>query len=250
MHEHELWVTALFNDHLAGVANTILTAVGQPAHERPWANYMTMQFVVAAVIVVLFAALRPRLSMDRPGPLQHAFEAIHGFLSEQAHDNIHHHHRKYVPFFGSIFIFVLFANLLGIIPSFESPTMFPPVPAGLALAAFLYYNVQGFAEGGIGYLKQFAGPNLGFGFIGNTLMACLMIPIEIVSHSARPISLTIRLFANMFAGEQVTLVFLSMTYLIAPVVFMGLHVFVSFVQAYVFALLTMIYVGAATSHDH
>ena len=250
MHEHELWVTALFNDNLAGIANGILTAVGQPAQARPWANYMTMQFVVFAFIIGLFAVLRPKLSMDRPGGLQHAFEAAHGFLNDQAHDNIHHHHRQYLPFFGTIFFFVLFANLLGIIPTFESPTMFPPVPAGLALAAFLYYNVQGFAEGGIGYLKQFAGPSMGFGFIGNTLMACLMIPIEIVSHCARPISLTIRLFANMFAGEQVTLVFLSMTYIVAPVLFMGLHVFVSFVQAYVFALLTMIYVGAAVSHEH
>ena len=81
-------------------------------------------------------------------------------------------------------------------------------------------------------------------------MAILMIPIEIISHCARPMSLTIRLFANMFAGEQVTLVFLSMTYFLIPAVFMGLHVFVSLVQAYVFALLTMIYVGMAVSHDH
>jgi F-type H+-transporting ATPase subunit a len=250
MHEHGLWVTALFNDHLAEMANGILTAVGQPAQERPWANYMTMQLVVAAAMVGVFGLLRPKLSMDRPGGFQHAMEVLYGFLGDQAHDNIHHGHRKYLPFFGAIFFFVLFANLIGIIPTFESPTMFPPVPAGLALAAFLYYNIQGFLEGGIGYLKQFAGPNMGFGTIGNLLMACLMIPIEIVSHCARPISLTIRLFANMFAGEQVTLVFLSMTYILAPVVFMGLHVFVSFVQAYVFALLTMIYVGAAVSHDH
>jgi len=250
MHEHELWVTALFNDHLAGVANSILTAVGQPAQARPWANYITMELVVAALIVIVFGMLKPKLSMASPGGLQHAMEGIHGFLTDNAHDNIHHGHRRHVPFFGALFFFVLFANLIGIIPTFESPTMFPPVPAGLALAAFLYYNIQGFIEGGIAYLKQFAGPNMGFGFIGNTLMALLMIPIEIVSHCARPISLTIRLFANMFAGEQVTLVFLSMTYILAPVLFMGLHVFVSFVQAYVFALLTMIYVGAAVSHDH
>jgi F-type H+-transporting ATPase subunit a len=250
MHEHELWLTALFNDHLAGLGNAILAAVGQPTHARPWANFMTMQLLVAAIIVAAFALLRPRLSMDRPGGVQHSLELVYGFLDDQAHDNIHHHHRHYLPFFGSIFVFVLLCNLIGIIPTFESPTMFPYVPAGIAMAAFLYYNLQGFLNGGIGYLKQFAGPNMGFGFIGNTLMALLMIPIEIVSHMARPISLTIRLFANMFAGEQVTLVFLSMTYLIAPAAFMGLHVFVSFVQAYVFALLTMIYVGAAVSHDH
>ena len=250
MHEHELWVTALFNDHLAGVANSILTAVGQPAQDRPWANYITMELLVAAFIVVLFGTLKPRLSMDRPGGLQHAMEGIHGFLGDTAHDNIHHGHRRHIPFVGAIFFFVLCANLIGVIPTFESPTMFPPVPAGLALAAFLYYNIQGFIEGGIGYLKQFAGPSMGLGFIGNTAMALLMIPIEIISHLARPISLTIRLFANLFAGEQVTLVFLSMTYFLVPAVFMGLHVFVSLIQAYVFALLTTIYVGTAVSHDH
>jgi F-type H+-transporting ATPase subunit a len=215
MHEHELWVTALFNDHLAGLGNAVLAAVGQPVHARPWANFMTMQLLVAGIIVVLFALLRPRLSMDRPGGLQHALEAVYGFLGEQAHENVHHHYRSYLPFFASIFIFVLLCNLIGIIPTMESPTMVPYVPAGLALAAFAYYNIQGFMEGGIAYLKQFTGPSFGFGFIGNTLMALLMIPIEIVSHMARPVSLTIRLFANMFAGEQVTLVFLSMTYLIA-----------------------------------
>lgn len=250
MHEHELWVTALFNDHLAGVANSILTAVGEPAQARPWANYITMELVVAAFIIVLFGILKPKLSMERPGGFQHAMEGLHGFLTDTAHDNIHHGYRSHVPFAGALFFFVLFANLLGVIPTFESPTMFPPVPAGLALAAFFYYNVQGFAEGGIGYLKQFAGPNMGLGFVGNTAMALLMIPIEIISHCARPISLTIRLFANMFAGEQVTLVFLSLTYFLFPVAFMGLHVFVSFIQAYVFALLTMIYVGAAVSHEH
>ncbi|HEU0122484.1 MAG TPA: F0F1 ATP synthase subunit A [Bryobacteraceae bacterium] len=250
MHEHELWVTALFNDHLAGVANGILTAVGLPAQTRPWANYITMELVVAAFIIVLFGMLKPKLSMASPGGLQHAMEGVHGFLTDTAHDNIHHGHRKFVPFVGTLFFFVLFANLIGIIPTFESPTMFPPVPAGLALAAFLYYNIKGFGEGGIGYLKQFMGPDMGFPSFGKIAMALLMIPIEIVSHMARPISLTIRLFANMFAGEQVTLVFLGLTYIGVPVIFFGLHVFVSFVQAFVFALLTTIYVGSAVSHEH
>lgn len=250
MHEHELWLTALFNDHLAGVGNAVLTAVGQHTYDRPWANFMTMQILVAAIIIVLFAVLRPKLSVESPGGGQHIFESVYGFLEDQAHDNIHHHHKRHVPFFTSIFIFVLFCNLIGVIPVFESPTMFPYVPAGIALATFLYYNLQGFIEGGIGYLKQFTGPQMGLGAFGDIAMKFLMLPIELISHSARPISLTIRLFANMFAGEQVTLVFISLTYLVAPAVFMGLHVFVSFVQAYVFALLTMIYVGAAVSREH
>lgn len=250
MHEHELWLTALFNDHLAGFGNAVLTMAGLEAQTRPWANFITMQFLVVAVILALFAYLKPKLSMDSPGGLQHVFEAMYEFLDGQAKDNVDHGHRKFLSFFGSIFVFVLVGNLIGIIPTLESPTMFPYVPAGIALASFLYYNAMGFKESGPAYIKQFAGPDMGFPLVGKILMTCLMIPIELVSHSARPISLTIRLFANMFAGEQVTLVFLSLTYLIAPAAFMGLHVFVSVIQAYVFSLLTMIYVGAAVSHDH
>jgi len=77
-----------------------------------------------------------------------------------------------------------------------------------------------------------------------------MIPIELVSHMARPLSLTIRLWANMFAGEQVTMVFLRLTFLLVPAIFMGLHVFVSLLQAYIFMLLSMMYVAGATAQDH
>jgi F-type H+-transporting ATPase subunit a len=91
-------------------------------------------------------------------------------------------------------------------------------------------------------MKSFAGPMV--------LLAPLMIPIELISHLARPLSLTIRLFANMYAGEQVFLVFLSLTYFAVPAIFMGLHVFVSLLQAYIFMLLTMMYVSGAVAHEH
>jgi F-type H+-transporting ATPase subunit a len=81
-------------------------------------------------------------------------------------------------------------------------------------------------------------------------LAPLMLPIEIISHFARPLSLTVRLFANMFAGEQVYLTFISLTKLIIPAIFIGLHLFVSLLQAYIFTLLAMIYVGGAVSHEH
>jgi F-type H+-transporting ATPase subunit a len=80
-------------------------------------------------------------------------------------------------------------------------------------------------------------------------LAPIMFPIEIVSHLARPLSLTIRLFANMFAGEQVTIVFLGLVPLVVPVIFMGLHVFVAFLQSYIFVLLTMVYVSGAVAHE-
>ena len=243
MPEHEPWLTALFNDHLAGVANTVLSLAGQKTAERPWSTSLATEILVAIIIVVVFAILRAWLSMDRPGKLQQSFEVIYDFLHAQAEENVGHGGPKYLSLFGTLFIFILFANLIGIIPTFESPTMFPEVPLGCAMVVFTYYNLMGIREQGIGkYLAHFAGPM--------PLLAPLMIPIELVSHLARPLSLTVRLFANMYAGEQVTLAFLSVTYLVAPALFMGLHVFVSFLQAYIFALMAMMYVDGAVAHEH
>jgi F-type H+-transporting ATPase subunit a len=130
-----------------------------------------------------------------------------------------------------------------LVPIFESPTMNASVTAGCAIATFVYYNVAGVVvQGPLGYLRHFMGPLW--------QLAILMFPIEIVSHLARLLSLTVRLYANMFAGEQVTLVFLRLTKFIGPVIFMGLHVFVGVIQAYIFMLLTMVYVAGAVAHDH
>jgi F-type H+-transporting ATPase subunit a len=243
MHETELWITKLFNEYLASVGNALTGIVGIAPVAKPWANFVTMQIVVAAIIIVLFALLRPRLSSDHPGKLQHTFELIYDFLREQSDEQVGHDGHKYVAYFGTIFIFILFSNLIGVIPGLEAPTMVPSVPAGCAIATFFYYNIVGVqANGIVKYLAHFAGPM--------PLLAPLMIPIELVSHLARPLSLTIRLFANMYAGEQVTMVFLKLTFLFVPAVFMGLHVFVSFLQAYIFMLLTMMYVAGAVSHEH
>lgn len=243
MHENELWITKIFNDHLAGPANSLLSLVGVRPEARPWANFVTMEVLVAVLIIVLFALLRPRLSADNPGKFQHTFELVYDFLRGQADDQVGHAGERYLGYFGTIFIFILFANLIGVVPGFEAPTMSPAVPLGCALATFVYYNLMGIiANGPLRYAAHFAGPVW--------WMAPLMIPIEIVSHLARPLSLTIRLFANMYAGEQVTMVFLSLTYFLVPAVFMGLHIFVSLLQAYIFMLLTMMYVAGAVAHEH
>jgi len=244
--EHELWFTALLNDYLPSLANWILALFRLHAENaaRPWQNFVAMQIVVALLLVVVFTLLSRRLSVERPGKLQHIFEILYNFLDSQGGEIVGHGARRYLAFFGTLFFFILFSNLLGVIPGFESPTMFmpAPVPAGCALAAFLYYNIEGArAQGLVKYLAHFAGPVW--------WLAPLMIPIEIISHLARPMSLTIRLFANMFAGEQVTIIFLGLAPLLVPAVFMGLHVFVSFLQAYIFMLLTMVYVQGSVAHE-
>ena len=244
MEHHELWFTELLNNYLAAPAQAVLNLVGVQAADpaRPWANFVAMEILVALIMVVLFALLRSSLSVDKPGMLQHVFELIYNFQRGQADEIIGHHDGpKYVAFAGTLFIFILFGNLIGVIPSFESPTMFAPVPLGCAMATFLVYNVLGFSSNGAGYLKHFTGPI--------PWLTPLMLPIEVISHLARPMSLTIRLYANMVAGEKVTLVFLGLTYFLVPAVFMGLHVFVSLIQAFIFMVLTMIYIGGAVSHE-
>src|SRR5438034_6013916 len=99
MPEHEPWLTALFNDHLASLANAARGLIGQPAIERPWSASASMEVLVALIIVVLFAILRSQLSMDRPGKLQHAFEAIYNFLHKEADDNVGHEGHKYLSLF-------------------------------------------------------------------------------------------------------------------------------------------------------
>jgi F-type H+-transporting ATPase subunit a len=242
---HETWLTHIFNTYFAGLGNALLALFNLTATDpkEPWADFIVMQLVVALIMIVLFLILRSSLSVDKPGKLQHVFEMIHSFIVDQAEDQVGHDGRHHVVLFETLFIFLLLSNLIGIVPQFMSPTQAVYVPAGCALIAFLYYNIVGLKKNGpLKYGKHFLGPI--------PVMAPLMIPIEIISHLARPLSLTIRLFANMYAGEQVTLVFLSLTYLVGPAIFMGLHVFVSLLQAYIFMLLTMMYVAGAVAEEH
>ncbi len=241
----EAWLTQFFNDHLAGVGNSLLALFHQKASkpEEPWADYMVMQFVVALILIVLFAILRSRLSVDKPGSFQQVFELIHGFVHDQAEEHLGHNTRRNIVLFETLFVFILLSNLIGIVPGFVSPTQVIYVPVGCALLTFFYFNYVGIRKHGVGkYLAHFMGPI--------PWMAPLMFIIEIISTLARPLSLSIRLFANMFAGEQVTFVFMSLTYLVIPALFMGLHVFVGLLQAYVFMILTVMYVAGAVAEEH
>ena len=239
----QLPFTAFLNRIFGGAANALLNALHVDHNAAaPIANYVAMEILVVVILLLVFALLRASLSVESPGGLQHMFEGIRGFVNDQGESVIGHGSERFTPFVAPLFIFILIANLLGLVPAFESPTGVPYVPFGLTLIVFFFYHFVGLQKHGIAYLKQFLGPV--------PALAPLMVVVEICSHLARVLSLTVRLFANMFAGDMVTLVIFSMIPLGLPVLFLGLHVAVSFLQAYIFMLLTMVYLGGAVSSEH
>jgi F-type H+-transporting ATPase subunit a len=240
----QLWFTHLLNHLFASPVTAFLRTLHiEPKYpSAPITNSFSMELLVFFFLLILFLLVRSRLSVDSPGGLQHSFEGIEGFVSGQGREIIGHHSERYTPFFAIIFIFILVCNLIGLIPGLESPTGVPAVPLGCAICAFIYYHVQGFRHAGIGYLKHFLGPI--------PALAPLMLPIELISHTARLLSLTVRLWANIFAGDLITLVFFSMIPIGVPIIFAGLHIVVAVLQAYVFMLLSIIYVSGAVAEEH
>lgn len=240
----QLWFTQILNRLFGTAVTGLLEALKiHPRHpQAPIPNSLAMEILVLLVLVVLFLLVRARLSVDKPGTLQHVFEGAVGFVENQSREIIGPHSEGYTGFLVSLGLFILFCNLIGLIPGFESPTALPVVPLGCAIVAFFYYQVQGFRHAGIRYLAHFAGPL--------PLLAPLMIPIELISHLARVLSLTIRLYANMFAGDMVTLVFFSLVPLGVPIAFLGLHIGVSLLQTYIFVLLTTVYLAGAVTEQH
>lgn len=179
---------------------------------------------------------------DEKLTMNNFFELVAQFVLSLGDGVMGKHNRKYLPFVGTLFIYILISNLLGLVPGFSGPTDSFKFNLGVALVIFVLYNVWGVKEVGlVNYLKHFLGPVL--------LMAPLMIIIEIVSHIARPLSLSLRLFGNMTGDHLVLAVFTDLTKLIVPVLFYGLGTFVCFMQAFVFMMLTMIYIRLAVAHE-
>ncbi len=240
----QLLFTEFLNHHFAGLAKHLRAAVHvTPAYpEAPITNAFAMELLVAGALLVCFVAVRMSLSVETPGPAQHIAEMADEFVSGQAEAIVGHGYERFVPYLVTIALFILLCNLIGLVPGLESPTANPVVPLGLALTSFVYYHLHGIQANKAGYIKQFLGPVW--------WLAWRLLSIEIISHLARVLSLTVRLYANMFAGDLVTLAFFSLIPIGLPLVFLGLHAFVSVIQAYVFMLLTAIYLSLAVAHDH
>jgi F-type H+-transporting ATPase subunit a len=240
----QLFFTRILNGLFAGPVDALLRAlhISPEFPQAPITNAVAMEVLVFVFLLVVFLLVRSSLSVESPGGLQHMFEGIHGFVEGQSRDVIGHHSERFTPFLVTLGLFILISNLFGVVPGLESPTGSPVVPLGCAICAFVYYQAQGFRQGGVGYLKHFLGPMW--------WLSPLMLPLEIISHLARLMSLTIRLYANMFAGDMVTLVFFSLIPIGIPVIFLGLHIGVALLQAYIFVLLTTVYLAGAVATEH
>jgi F-type H+-transporting ATPase subunit a len=250
----QLWFTEILNRFFAGPATSWLRMVHvEPAYpQAPITNAFSMELLVFLFLVLMFALVRTSLSVDSPGPLQHTFELLEGFVNGQSDEIIGHHSEGFTPFLATLFVFILISNLIGLIPGFESPTASAEVPLGCAILAFLYYHGQGVRRKGVGrYAAHFLGPSDSSISIAIRIpLAIIMLPIEIISHMARVLSLTIRLWANMFAGDLVIMAFFSMVAIGVPIIFLGLHIFVALLQTYIFVLLTTVYLAGAVAEEH
>jgi F-type H+-transporting ATPase subunit a len=242
MHE-ESEVAVFLNKHLF---DPLARMLGHPPahghHAIP--DHIVMILLIALGLVGFAAWMRGRLSVDNPTRVQHLLEVILEAIQSLAKEVIGKDTRKFVPLIFTLAIYILAGNLLGLIPGFLSPTSNLNVTASCAICVFIYYNYQGIRKHGfLKYLKHFAGPVW--------WLAWLLFPVEIISHMARPFSLSMRLFGNIFAEELIIgslnkYIFPFLTSV--PVMFLAL--FASTIQAFIFVLLTMVYISGAVEDAH
>jgi F-type H+-transporting ATPase subunit a len=245
MHQQLLFLTHLLNQLFGGPVTALLLKLGiHPANPAaPINNTLTLELVVLCLLLLFFIVVRATLNVEQPGKAQQLAEIVHEFVRGQADSVIGHGYEPHLPFVTTILLFILSCNLFGLLPGVETPTANPVVPLGVAVLTFLYYNFYGvMAKGPIGFVKHFMGPIW--------WISPLLFPIEIFSNCIRVMSLTIRLYANMFASDLLTLVFFSLIPIGVPIAFLGLHFGVAVIQSYVFMLLAMIYLSEAIAHEH
>jgi len=199
-------------------------------------------WLAMAILIGLSLAARFSLKKTAPTGVQNLLETVVGGLESFVVDIMGPEGRHYLSLVGSLFLFILVCNLQGLIPGFDSPTANINTTLALALVSFTATHYIGIKRHGAGYIKHFMGPMWG--------LAPLMLPIELISHFARVMSLTFRLFGNMVAKHKLLLVLALLAPYIAPVPILGLGLLVAFVQAGVFTLLTMLYLSGSIEAAH
>lgn len=233
---------------LKGLANRIWGSIhsalgleGRVAAEMP--DHVVMSLFVLLLVVVIFVPVGLALRRERPGRLQSMLELFVSSLRSMIDTQIGHGAAgRYLPIIGAFATFILLGNLCGVFFFLTPPTSDPNVTFALSLTAFGYYNWIGFKRHGLGYLKQLVGPVW--------WLAPLFIPIEIISHLARALSLGLRLFGNIFGEHLVVGVFVALVPFLVPLPMMALGVFTAIIQAFVFIMLTTVYLAGAEAEHH
>jgi len=247
---HELWLTQAVNALLGPVAAAILRALGRPvpAH-NVIPDYLAMLLVITLALAAFALFVRSRLSVEHPGSLQVLLEDFVGIFNGLLDDFIGPAGRKYLPIVGSLFLLILISNLAGMVPGLMAPTSNVNVTLGCALTVWVLYHVEGIrAQGIVSYLKHFVVLPGAPGWM--IAFAPIILIIEGIAHLARALSLTIRLFGNIFGEELVILILATLVPFVVPLPMMALGLVTSTLQALIFAILTMVYLGGAVAVEH
>lgn len=246
--EHELWIVQAVNGAFGPAVRALLHALGRPvpATGDVIPNYMVMVGIVVVAWTVLCLVVRRSLSVENPGKLQILLEDGVGAVQSMLNDYVGHKGPRYLPIVATMFAFILTGNLMGLVPGLMAPTSSINVTLGCALTVAVYYHIQGVKEQGLWhYLKHFAAPPGAPLFI-----APIILPIEIISHLSRVLSLSLRLFGNIFGEELVILILFSIIPFLVPLPMMFLGIITASLQAFIFVLLTTIYLGGAVATEH
>ena len=242
--EHPLLIVDWVNALLA----PLLTALGLHAtpghHLIP--NYLVMSGLIVLGFLILGLVIRARLSVEHPGRLQIVLEDLVLSVAGILDQFIGPKGRSFLPLVGALGAFILAGNYLGLVPGFMAPTSNINVTVGCAITAWVYYHLQGIkAQGLIGYIKHFGGP-AGV----PKLMIPMMFVIETISHLSRVLSLSLRLFGNIFGEELVIMILAMIVPFVIPLPMMALGLITGSLQAFIFVLLTTIYLQGAVVTEH
>lgn len=240
MEEHKLVIVDWVNNFLAWVLKKLGMGVESTKEIIP--GHILMALIATLAIILFFKLTAKNLDLF-PTKMQNVLEMLYKGFQSLIDDVIGVEGRKFLPALATLGIFIAIANLLGLIPEMASPTANLNVTVGCAIFIFIYYHYQGVKKhGALGYLKTFAGPAW--------WLAWLFFPIEIISHFSRPLSLSMRLFGNIFGEDLVIIIIASLIPYIAPLPMMAFAIFTSLLQAFIFVMLSAIYLSGAMASEH